>query len=391
VITITQSGSYTVSVETQAVGCTDVSDTATTAEVLTTPEAIITSSQPKDSTFICSNDSVELSLVNSAFTIKWFSDTLNPIQVDTNVTNYTTFVQGQFFAVLINDGGSGNGCTDTSEVFIVKPLADATNLWSFDSVNSFCNKDRIALIGTNVGELLEFEWTTSGFGSIDDPSADTTFYIPAVSDSGLVSFEFSVSNQCITEGDIRIDTVTIRPSPDASYTPSALVVELNETVLFTVNNRNALIYDWVYQQGSSSSGFSGLHTYTQEGDYLSYLIATNEFNCADSFAVPIHVTRNELIYIPNVFSPNANNPDNQVMRVYGTNISSTDFQIVIYNRWGIQVFEETDLSLMKLNGWDGTIRETGVKLPSGVYTYYIKGKFFTGDPFQNVGTVSLIR
>jgi gliding motility-associated-like protein len=197
-----------------------------------------------------------------------------------------------------------------------------------------------------------------------------------------------VSNICIE--DIYSDTALIRPSPNAEYTPSVVVAEINETVIFTPNVFNASLYEWVFQPGATGAGRTGLHTYTQAGDYLSFLIATNEFNCSDSFAVPIHVTRNQLIYVPNVFSPNAQNADNQVMRIYGTNIAATGFEILIYNRWGTKVFESTDLTEMKTNGWDGKLRN-GADLPNGVYTYYIKGQFFDGESFQQVGTVSLIK
>lgn len=380
VIIVTESGNYSFAVETLALGCRDSSDVGVVANVLGIPDAEITGD-----TLLCSGDSVELSVVNTADSYQWYYDTLNPSLISTNVTSITALVPGQYFVVLQN---AGNGCTDTSDAFIIRPLADAVSLFQFDSINSFCNNDTIALNGNNFGELLEFEWTTNGQGQIADPFTDTTVYIPSDLDSGLIFFEFSVSNICIES--ISSDTALLRPSPNAEYTPSVLVAELNETVVFTPNTLNATLYEWVFQPGATGTGQTGLHTYTQAGDYLSFLIATNEFNCSDSFAVPIHVTRNQLIYVPNVFSPNATDPDNRVMRIYGTNIAAPNFEIVIYNRWGTKVFESTDLTEMKTNGWDGKLRN-GAELPNGVYTYYIKGKFFNDEDFQQVGTVSLIK
>ncbi|MEQ8518278.1 MAG: LamG-like jellyroll fold domain-containing protein [Cytophagales bacterium] len=386
-IRITESGTYNFSIITSGGGCFDSTDVGITATVLPIPEAEITG----DTLWCGAGRPIDLSSVNTATAYQWFEDTdLNLIFdsiPNSNVRDITVNSFGNYLVVLTNAGG--NNCTDTSDVFIISPLAPAVSLFQFDSISSFCNNEIVPLNGNNAGRLLDFEWITNGQGQIVDPFTDTTTYIPSDLDSGAISFEFIVTNFC--NEDISIDTADLRVSPDASYTPSSLVVELNETVIFNIDNEDATLYSWVFQPGATGSGPIGLHTYTQAGDYLSFLIAVNEFNCEDSFAVPIHVTRNQLIYVPNVFSPNATNPDNQVMRVYGTNISATSFEITIFNRWGIKVFESTDLTEMKINGWNGSQSGSGPELPSGVYTYYIKGQFFNGEAFQQVGTVNLIK
>ncbi|MEQ8359158.1 MAG: LamG-like jellyroll fold domain-containing protein [Cytophagales bacterium] len=386
-IRITESGTYNFSIITSGGGCFDSTDVGITATVLPIPEAEITG----DTLWCGAGRPIDLSSVNTATAYQWFEDTdLNLIFdsiPNSNVRDITVNSFGNYLVVLTNAGG--NNCTDTSDVFIISPLAPAVSLFQFDSISSFCNNEIVPLNGNNAGRLLDFEWITNGQGQIVDPFTDTTTYIPSDLDSGAISFEFIVTNFC--NEDISIDTADLRVSPDASYTPSSLVVELNETVIFNIDNEDATLYSWVFQPGATGSGPTGLHTYTQAGDFLSFLIAVNEFNCEDSFAVPIHVTRNQLIYVPNVFSPNATNPDNQVMRVYGTNISATSFEITIFNRWGIKVFESTDLTEMKINGWNGSQSGSGPELPSGVYTYYIKGQFFNGEAFQQVGTVNLIK
>lgn len=388
------SGTYTVVVSTQAAGCRDSMEAneGSVVNILQSPDAeIVTSNDlnPDGITNICSGDSVELSLVNSAFIVEWYRDTLNTTLVATDVDEiWVDQVFTQWFAVLINDPQNGNGCTDTSNIVFVEPLIPAESFWSIPDSITFCNNDTIRLDGAYFGDSIDFEWSTdNGFGLIVDPTTDTTLYIPSPADSSFVNIYFSVENDC--DADIDTSNVLINKSPNAEYTPSTLVAELNETVIFTPDNPNAVIYDWVYRQGASGSGQIGSYQYTQEGDYLTYMIATNEFNCVDSFALPIHVTRNQLIYIPNVFSPNAASQENRVMKIYGTNISSQGFEIVIFNRWGTKVFETTDLTQMKTIGWEGTL--SGAELPSGVYTYYINGQFFNGEPFQQVGTVSLIR
>ena len=55
------------------------------------------------------------------------------------------------------------------------------------------------------------------------------------------------------------------------------------------------------------------------------------------------------IYVPNVFSPNADG-NNDMLYVRGNRIESLRFNI--YNRWGNKVFETDNVR----QGWDGKYR-----------------------------------
>ncbi|XOV94688.1 MAG: gliding motility-associated C-terminal domain-containing protein [Bacteroidota bacterium] len=79
-------------------------------------------------------------------------------------------------------------------------------------------------------------------------------------------------------------------------------------------------------------------------------------------------------YVPEVFSPNASNPNNQTFRFFGERVSSDGFLMRVYNRKRILVYETADLYQAKEVGWDGTNRNTGKDEPTGVYFYQITFK-----------------
>ena len=84
--------------------------------------------------------------------------------------------------------------------------------------------------------------------------------------------------------------------------------------------------------------------------------------CSNTAEVTITVFRlcdGSLIYVPNTFTPNNDGINDQFV-INPANISS--YNIIIYDRWGKQVYNSTD----QYKYWTGTT-EGGGDAPSGVY------------------------
>ncbi|MEO8762450.1 MAG: gliding motility-associated C-terminal domain-containing protein, partial [Bacteroidia bacterium] len=67
--------------------------------------------------------------------------------------------------------------------------------------------------------------------------------------------------------------------------------------------------------------------------------------------------------LPNIFTPNGDNTNDQYIPVKNRYIRSVDF--VLYNRWGEIIYEATNPSL----GWDGKSKQMKQPVPDGVYFY----------------------
>ena len=98
----------------------------------------------------------------------------------------------------------------------------------------------------------------------------------------------------------------------------------------------------------------------------------------------------EAFYFPTSISPEAPNPDNRSVRVFGEQLADEDFLFVVYNRWGQQVFESRSLEYMSTDGWSGQ-QQSGGTLSSGAYPYLLKGKLRNGEVLQQKGTISIVR
>jgi gliding motility-associated-like protein len=93
-------------------------------------------------------------------------------------------------------------------------------------------------------------------------------------------------------------------------------------------------------------------------------------------------------YLSTSLSPRASNTDNQFVKVFGNQLTEGNFQLHVFNRWGLMVFETTSLTNMITKGWDG--RHKGEYLPTGSYPFILKATTITGEIIERKGMISII-
>ncbi|MCX6231347.1 MAG: gliding motility-associated C-terminal domain-containing protein [Bacteroidetes bacterium] len=167
--------------------------------------------------------------------------------------------------------------------------------------------------------------------------------------------------------------LTIKPLPIVNLGYDGEICEW-ETIELRINPGYT---SYLWQDGSTNNNF----VVTKPGIYW---IIVNNNNCIASDTI-IYYKCNEInIWIPNAFTPDGDGV-NDIFKIE-TTTELSDFQMYIYNRWGQQIFETTDLK----SGWDGSFM--GNIVPMGVYTYNIriKEKIYNQER-QYSGRVTLIR
>jgi len=88
------------------------------------------------------------------------------------------------------------------------------------------------------------------------------------------------------------------------------------------------------------------------------------------------------VYLPTAFSPNRDGINEWYHPVP---IAVRDYEMVMYNRWGEQIFSTNS----QTEGWDGTVN--GVKSPSGVYLCIVNFTDAEGKAYRKSATVQLMR
>jgi gliding motility-associated-like protein len=96
------------------------------------------------------------------------------------------------------------------------------------------------------------------------------------------------------------------------------------------------------------------------------------------------ISQDASIYIPNAFSPNGDGR-NDTFRPYLQYGVPGEYELIIYDRWGGQLFRSTDID----NGWDGFVR--GEKATTGSYLYHLYLIQANGNPIETTGEIILLR
>jgi gliding motility-associated-like protein len=128
-----------------------------------------------------------------------------------------------------------------------------------------------------------------------------------------------------------------------------------------------------------------------EGSFVYYVEAfenagDNGFEDFPDISISNRVTISQetTILLPNAFIPGGLPPDNEFKPV-ASFIEQENYELVIFNKWGQQIFVSREISV----GWDGT--HNGEIVPGGAYVYVIKYRNAQGQPDELRGTVTLIK
>jgi PKD repeat protein len=190
--------------------------------------------------------------------------------------------------------------------------------------------------------------------------------------------------------------ITVYPRPKARFeiSPEKAVLPDDE-IRFLNYSTGGVEYNWDFGDGSSSDLFEPNHRYSKFGNYNVGLVATSEFGCSDSLFVLNAFSGSEyFIDFPNAFIPNMDGPTGgfyssksdegaQVFHPVFSGVS--DFQLKIFSKFGILIFESNDINI----GWDGYFK--GQLSNPGVYIWKVRGNFRNGEPFIKMGDVTLLR
>lgn len=191
-------------------------------------------------------------------------------------------------------------------------------------------------------------------------------------------------------------TVTVLPSPEASFTVSSaqLYVPNAEAHFFNETDK-AVSYYWDFGDGHASTEKDPVHTYYEDGEYDITYIVVDENGCADTLKYEnyIHVGKGSFIVFPTAFTPNVNqeldgiySPEERRLDIFYPIWRNVDtYKLEIFNQWGNMVFSTDDV----LQGWNGYYLNQPAA--QGVYVFKAEGRFRDGTAFREGGSVLLIR
>ena len=127
-----------------------------------------------------------------------------------------------------------------------------------------------------------------------------------------------------------------------------------------------------------------VYTYNDTGEYTISLISITNNGCMDTAYRKIRLYGGFNIYIPNAFTPNSDDINDKFLPI--TN-SVNDFDMYIYDRWGLMLYHTKDLN----DPWNGKVNGTGTDCQNDVYVYKIYVKDLLDKRHEFTGKVTLVR
>jgi gliding motility-associated-like protein len=339
----------------------------------------------------CSGQTVTLSIANPQAddTYNWYAAAAGGTPLATGV-DYSVPIAIKtttYYAEAANSSGCPSS-TRTPVNVVVTPLAAV----SAQGV-TICTGTAATLTATSTDPNAIISWYDSSTGgtalatggTYTTPvlSADTTFYVAAADNS----------SSCTPPAPTVVTVTVLQPL----VAPVVVVASVTESTIkfqwtavpgatgYQVSTDNGQTFS------NPSSGETGLNTTItglQPGQSVNVIVqALGSQSCqlsANSAPVTGTTTTapDNLIYVPNVFTPNGDGT-NDVVHVHSENIASLQF--FIYDQWGELIFTSSSVQ----NGWDGTYK--GTKEPVGVYVYYLKAVMTSGQNITKKGSITLLR
>ena len=162
--------------------------------------------------------------------------------------------------------------------------------------------------------------------------------------------------------------------PIAAFTVSPNTIGPgNSTIHFYNESFGADNFIWNYGDGSTSYEIDGSYQYNTalENSYLATLIAISPEGCLDSVSLVIAYEEQLIYYIPNTFTPDADEHNQLFKPIFTSGFDPYNFEMSIYNRWGEIIWKSNDHK----SGWDGSYGiNKGVPVQAGIYSWVIKFK-----------------
>jgi gliding motility-associated-like protein len=272
------------------------------------------------------------------------------------------------YAVTVTDN---NGCVGNTSVPV-----NVVNTFpaQISSAPDYCNKNVGSATVIPFGNPpYHYVWNTS------TPQTDSTAnnlsagnYTVIVTDA--YNCKDSLSVTVVNYNDIFAPSFAVQPS-DALFSEDPI------TINASTNG------GWNFDNGTLSDGtiiptLNYTHIFAQQGNYFATYYFTSTHGCKDSVTYQIKIKDEMTLYIPNSFTPNHNDVNDE-FKAEGTLIQT--FEMYIYDRWDNLIIKLEDIT----QGWNGKYK--GQDVPAGIYVYKGTATNAMGEETDFNGQINLLR
>jgi hypothetical protein len=367
-------GSYTVTL-TDANGC------IATSTVTVNEPSMLNIQASANPTMVCEGSTVQLNATANggtpAYSFAWLPIAL-PGQTQTITPTSTTT-----YTVVATDA---NGCTANSSITVTVNAMPTALLTAdiFSGCAPLC-VDFTDLSTISSGTITSWNWDFGDQSTSTMQNPTHCYTTPGINTVVLTVTSVAGCTQTITMSNY-IDVYAV---PVAAFTadPQPTTI-LSPTITFTDASTYAASWSWSFGDVAQSSSTlqDPSFTYPEADCYTALLEVTSIHGCTDTASLPICITPDASMYVPNTFTPDDNGL-NDVFLPSHYGIDESSFEMWIFDRWGNLIFQTDDPN----EGWDGRVQGSSTICQQDTYVWKIKYADLLNKKYNLVGHVNLIK
>ena len=296
----------------------------------------------------------------------------SPIEIDPNEINL-------IYAIVEGD----SGCQVRTENIMLTPFDLSSiidlNLGEVGGIpNGLCaGEDTQINITNTTGDSLIYEW---GPPEVIISGGNTSS--PVINSSADIELTLRVVDLMTgCESMLNVPLPVSELESDLFADPSADIFLGSDVTLIPESNVDNPTYQW--STGETTETITVMPT--EDTEYSVTITDENGCSVVETILITVMTDCSESgIYLPNAFTPNGDG-NNDVLFVRSNSLM--DVELIIYDRWGREVFQTTSLDV----GWNGQWQNTGEELAPDAYGYHLRATCFTGEEYSAKGNVSILR
>ncbi len=367
------SGAYPFTI-TDAAGC----DVTSIVNLIDPPQIIMNPITGEDTICYLSN-SENYSVVSMGTGFNYFWESSSNISngqgTETIITDWSQLPSGFYQDSISVYSTNQNGCFSDTTYFSPFILNINPNI---TPVGPFCSYDNCEPLN---GQPLN--------GVFSGDNVNGSQFCPSITNNlNNVTYTYTQSS-CVFDTTIN---VIVNPEPFITpITPSNEFFELCEgdsiSKIYSTSSNLSGTYQWTLN-GDTIYVNPMSYTWDEEGIYVIsvYQTANGCVSNPEQTTITIDKCPEELIYIPNTFTPDGDEVNNEWHPIFTSGYDPYRFELFVFNRWGEILWESHDVSAK----WDGTYH--GKKCQDGVYFWLVSfGVDGTDERKQIHGHLTIIR
>lgn len=326
---------------------------------------------------LCVNGNpVQLQVANAGGT--WSGNAVN----STGIVSPAALGVGTFQAIYTIAGSCGGA--DTIMVQVV-PLPQF-NLTS--NVTSGCAPLNVQFNSSSASALSNCIWSIDGL-NVGNGCGSFNYNFQSAG-CFTVALTSSDGNGCSNTVSIT-DLVCVDLFPEAAFQWTPITPSLNNPIVeFSNLSLGNLTNQWNIN-GEISSTVDAQYTFNETigSSFEACLEVSNQYGCSDSVCYTVFVNREEMVFVPNSFSPNDDGLNDVFFPVLsGFNLNEIQYEFGIYNRYGERIFYSRDPE----QAWIGNAfgNEYYAQIDGYTWTLRIITSSFS-EPIELTGSVVIIR